>query len=57
MIATFADTVYCIASENGSHTAYENPDYMPTKHSVMSSTYALCDILLWYKDIINIKSD
>ncbi len=50
IIASYADSVYSIASDNGSHTPYESPDYLPTKYTVQSSVYALCDLLLWFKD-------
>ncbi len=52
IIAKHADSVYSIASDNGSHTPYENPDFMPTKYTVQSAVYALCDILIWFKQTV-----
>ena len=53
IIEKFADNIYGLTSESGSHTSYENPDYMPTKYTVQSLTYALCDLLLWFKAIVD----
>ncbi len=53
VIAEFSSKVWSVASDNGSHTPYEKPEYMPTKYTVQSITYALLDILLWMKSILN----
>ena len=54
VIKSFAYDIFGISSDGGSHTPYENPDYMPTKYTVQALTYALCDLLLWYKSIVSI---
>lgn len=52
VITDFSFTIWKVASDNGSHAPYENPDYMPTKYTVQSLTYALLDVLLWMKSIL-----
>lgn len=53
VITEFSFKIWSVASDNGSHTPYQNPDYMPTKYTVQSITYALLDILLWMKSILS----
>ncbi len=50
VIKSFAYDIYGIASESGSHHSYEKPDYPPTKYTVIALTYAMCDLLLWFKE-------
>ncbi|MGQ3683923.1 MAG: hypothetical protein ACUBOA_02730 [Candidatus Loosdrechtia sp.] len=49
IIDRFAGVIYKVTSDNGAHTPYENPDYPPTKYTVQAVTYALLDLLLWFK--------
>jgi len=53
LIKEFAYKIWAVSSDNGSHTPYERPDYMPTKYTVQSITHALLDLLLWFKEIMN----
>ncbi|OAB33132.1 hypothetical protein PMSD_15580 [Paenibacillus macquariensis subsp. defensor] len=41
--------IYQIASDNGAHNPYVNPDYMPTKYTSQYALYALFDLLRWFK--------
>lgn len=53
IIDRFAEVIYKITSDNGAHTPYENPDYPPTKYTVQAVTYALLDLLLWFKNVVS----
>lgn len=55
LIKSSALNIYGISSDGGSHTPYEKPDYMPTQYTVQSLTYALCELLLWFKGIVDEK--
>ncbi len=48
IIDRFAELVYKVASDNGSHTPYADPKYPPTSYTVRSVTFALLDIILWF---------
>jgi hypothetical protein len=56
IIQKFSDNTYDVISANGSHTPYAGPDadvsYKPTRHTVQSCVYAMLDILLWFKSIM-----
>jgi len=56
IIERFAELIYKVASDNGAHTPYENPDYPPTKYTVQAVTYALLDLLLWFKKVCDDKT-
>jgi hypothetical protein len=47
IIDRFAELVYKVASDNGSHTPYSDPKYPPTSYTVRAVTYALLDLVLW----------
>lgn len=53
IIDKFAEIIYKVASDNGAHTPYENPDFPPTKYTVQAVTYALLDLLLWFKNVVS----
>lgn len=55
IIDSFGWMAYTIASDNGAHTPYANPEYPPTKYTVQAATHALMDLILWMKDVV--KSD
>jgi hypothetical protein len=56
IIDKFAEIIYKVASDNGAHTPYENPDYPPTKYTVQAVTYALLDLLIWFKKVCDGKT-
>ena len=49
VIDRFCELVFKVTSDNGAHTPYENPKYPPTKYTVQAVTFALLDIILWFK--------
>ena len=49
VIDRFCELVYKVTSDNGAHTPYENPKYPPTRYTVQAVTFALLDLLLWFK--------
>jgi hypothetical protein len=51
IIDRFCELVYKVTSDNGAHTPYENPKYAPTRYTVQAATYALLDLVLWYKSL------
>ena len=55
IIKQFAYLIWSITSDSGAHTPYENPDYSPTDYTVQSITFALLDLLLWFKQIMENK--
>lgn len=52
IIDQFSWSVYTIASDYGAHTPNNTPDYSPTKYTVQALFFALCDLLLWFKEIL-----
>jgi len=44
--------IYSIASNNGAHTPYESSSYKPTKYTVQSIVFAMMDLLLWLKEVM-----
>ncbi|TWJ16850.1 DNA-binding transcriptional response regulator [Geobacter argillaceus] len=57
IIDRFAELVYKIASDNGSHTPYANPKYPPTPYTVQAVTFAFLDLMLWFGDLVSRKSN
>lgn len=55
IIDRFAELVYKVASDNGSHTPYANPKYPPTPYTVQAVTFALLDLILWLGDAMSQK--
>jgi hypothetical protein len=55
IITQFCWSVFSIPS---SHAAHPNPipEYSPTKYTVQSLFFALCDLLLWFKGILDNQS-
>ncbi len=51
LIYKFSNCIYNTASTFGAHISETKDGYLPTKYSVQAATYALCDILLWYKNL------
>ena len=45
-------TIWNVTSSYGSHANYKQPDYIPTKYTVQSLTYALMDIILWAGSVL-----
>jgi hypothetical protein len=52
VIQASSEFVYNLASDNGAHKPYDNPDYEPTKHTVISCTNAILDLIKWYGNLI-----
>ncbi len=48
IIDRFAELVYKVTSDNGSHTPYADPKYSPTSYTVRAVIYALLDLILWF---------
>jgi hypothetical protein len=51
---TLSDNLYSITSDHGSHH-YSEP-YAPTNYLVLSSTYQLLELLIWFKNVMDSKS-
>lgn len=49
IVDRFSELVYKITSDNGAHTTYQNPKYPPTKYTVQAVTFAMLDLVLWFK--------
>jgi hypothetical protein len=52
IICRFSDIVYSFASDYGSHVPNTSPEYYPTKYTVQSLTFAMLDLLLWFKGVM-----
>lgn len=44
--------VYSIGSSHGTHVPVKPPLYQPTRYTVRMTTYALLDLLLWFREIM-----
>lgn len=53
LIRDFASCCYAVASDNGSHTPYENPDYAPTRYTVQATVNMLMDLVLWFSKLMD----
>jgi len=51
IVDRFSELVYKVTSDNGAHTPYQNPKYPPTKYTVQAVTFALLDLVLWFKSV------
>ncbi len=49
VIDRFAEMVFKITSDMGAHTPHAKPKYPPTRYTVQAVTFALLDLLLWFK--------
>jgi ActR/RegA family two-component response regulator len=49
IVDRFCELVYKISSDNGAHTPYADPKYPPTRYTVQAVTFALLDLILWFK--------
>jgi len=54
IIDRFAELIYKITSDNGAHTSYTVPKYLPTSYTVQTVTFALLDLLLWFGQVMNV---
>ena len=52
VIDRFAELVFKITSDSGAHTPNVNPKYPPTKYTVQVVTFALLDLILWFKQVM-----
>ena len=52
IIDRFSELVFKVTSDNGAHTPYENPKYPPTRYTVQAVTFALLDLILWFKSVL-----
>ncbi|OHB57799.1 MAG: hypothetical protein A2Y07_10790 [Planctomycetes bacterium GWF2_50_10] len=52
IIDKFGDTIYSIASDYGSHVLSSRSKYPPTRYTVQTLTFAMLDLLLWFKTIV-----
>lgn len=48
----FAWAIYTVASDYGSHASSRRPEYPPTKYTVQALTFAMLDLLSWFKMIV-----
>ncbi len=55
LIYKFSNCIYNTASTFGAHISETKDGYLPTKYSVQAIIYGLCDILLWYKNLMSKK--
>lgn len=53
IIDRFSELVYKITSDNGAHAASVPPRYPPTRYTVQAVTCALCDLLLWFGEVMS----
>lgn len=56
LVRDFAYCTYAVASDNGSHTPYVDPDYAPTRYTVQASVHMLLDLLLWFGKLMDARS-
>lgn len=56
IICRFSDLVYSFSSDYGSHVPNTSPEYSPTKYTVQSLTFAMLDLLLWFKGLMEAHS-
>lgn len=49
IVDRFCELVYKVTSDNGAHTAYQNPKYPPTRYTVQAVACAMLDLILWFK--------
>jgi len=52
IIDQFSDAIYSISSDYGVHVPNSRPDYPPTRYTVQALTFAMLDLLLWFKGIV-----
>ena len=52
IVDRFNELVYKVTSDNGAHTPYQNPKYPPTRYTVQAVTFALLDLILWFKSLV-----
>jgi ActR/RegA family two-component response regulator len=57
IIDRFAELIYKITSDNGAHTSYTVPKYLPTSYTVQTVTFALLDLLLWFGQVMNVAEN
>jgi len=53
LVRDFAYCTYAVASDNGSHTPYVDPEYMPTHYTVQACVHMLLDLLLWFGKLMD----
>ncbi|HBA88154.1 MAG TPA: hypothetical protein DCZ75_09275 [Geobacter sp.] len=51
VVDRFCELVYKVTSDNGAHTPYQNPKYPPTRYTVQAVTFAMLDLILWFKSV------
>jgi ActR/RegA family two-component response regulator len=52
IIDRFAEIIYKITSDNGSHIPYADPKYPPTPYTVQAVIFALLDLILWFRGVM-----
>ena len=52
LVRNFSESIYSISNDYGVHDQYEKFDLPASKYTVQALTHALCDLLLWFKDIV-----
>jgi hypothetical protein len=52
VIDRFAELVFKITSDSGAHSPNIPPKYPPTRYTVQAVTFAMLDLLLWFKQIM-----
>ncbi len=56
VIDRFAELVFKITSDSGAHSPHANPKYPPTRYTVQAVTFALLDLILWFKQVMTLKA-
>jgi ActR/RegA family two-component response regulator len=51
IVARASDLAYSLACDYGSHVSNTTPDYSPTKYTVQMCTFAIFDLLTWFKSV------
>lgn len=52
IIDKFSDAIYSVSSDYGVHVPNTRPQYPPTKYTVQALTFAMLDLLLWFRGIV-----
>lgn len=53
IIDRFAELIFKISSDSGAHVSYTDPKYRPTPYTVISLSYAMMDLLLWFGGLVD----
>jgi hypothetical protein len=55
IIEVASGLVHSIGSDHGTHVPSKPPLYAPTRYTVQMTTFAILDLILWFKGIMEPK--